>query len=163
MKKIKKFIRYISILCVISISLLFLYYHTFNFIWRFNLLKAESYKSLYTFWENGGVFKTFKDCSLLFLIMFYPLFVFYFTNKLYKKGFWATILKPFIKLYRKLTKPKPMDDVHIVIKNLGAKSEDIDELITDKLKEKGVELKGSSTIQGLRQQISSKIEENEKK
>ena len=118
---------------------------------------------MYSFWENGGVFKTFKDCSLLFLMMFFPVLGFYMTARLYKKGFWATILKPINKLYRKFSAPVPMDDVHIVIKNLGAKTGDIDEIISDKLKEKGDSLANSNTTRSIRQQISVKIEENEKK
>lgn len=163
MKKIKKALRYIAICCTVFLFLIFVYFYVFKAIWNFNILSVKSYKAMYSFWENGGVFKTFKDCSLLFLMMFFPVLGFYMTARLYKKGFWATILKPINKLYRKFSAPVPMDDVHIVIKNLGAKTGDIDEIISDKLKEKGDSLANSNTTRSIRQQISVKIEENEKK
>lgn len=163
MKKIKKTLRYIAICCTVFLFLTFVYFHVFNAIWNFNILNVKSYKAMYAFWERGGVFKTFKDCSLLFLMTFFPVFWLCITAKLYKKGFWATLLMPINKLYRKFNAPEPMDDVHIVIKNLGAKSGDIDEIISDKLKEKGDTLVNSNTTRSIRQQISVKIEENEKK
>ena len=163
MKKMKKALRYIAIFCIVFLFLIFVYFHVFKVIWNFNILNVKSYKAMYSFWERGGVFKTFKDCSLLFLMAIFPVLGFYITAKLYKKGFWATLTKPINKLYRKFNAPEPMDDVHIVIKNLGAKTGDIDEIISDKLKEKGDVLANSNTTKSIRQLISVKIEENEKK
>ena len=71
-------------------------------------------------------------------------------------------MSPVLKLYRKVTRPKNMEPEHVSIKNLGSKERTLDEIISDKLKEKGESLIQNKESISLRQQISAKIEENEK-
>ena len=154
--------KFAKVVCIGSVVLLFwvaIYYVIFKLIWQFDVLSIRSYKKIHAYWNQGGVFRTFKDCSLLFFMSMFPILCIYYTRKVYKRGFWKTILSPFIKIYRKFTAPEPMDDVHIVIKNLGVKSGSLDEMLADRIKKDGG-LSGNKTlISDIRQQISVKIEE----
>lgn len=162
MKKLKKFFRFIFILIVVTIFFIFICSHLFQFLWNFDIFNSDNYKRVTIYWEKGGVFKTFKDVSLVFSFVLFPILSIIVSFKLYKKGFWKTILYPFYKIYRFFTRPKVTEVEHVSIKNLGAKSRTIDEIISDKIKEKGENTTSQHTIMDIRQQISAKLEENEK-
>ena len=69
-------------------------------------------------------------------------------------------MSPFFKLYKKFTRPKKLDVEHVSIKNLGSKSRSLDEIIADKMKEKGEKVSQQYTTIDIRQQVSAKVEEN---
>ena len=62
-----------------------------------------------------------------------------------------------------MTAPEPMDDVHIVIKNLGVSSGSLDDMLAERMKNDTSSGGHKTVINDIRQQISVKIEENEKK
>ncbi len=160
MKKIIKFIRFCTISSVIfglyaAVASIF-----FKMIWGFRLFAPEPYVKLYSFWEKGGVFKEVKDISLVASLIALPVCSLISGYKMYKKGFWKTILSMFSHIYRRCTRPKNMEVEHVAIKNLGSKSRTLDEIISDKMKEKGETLTQEVTSLSLRQQVSAKVEEN---
>ncbi len=160
MKKIFKFIKFLLISIVVFYVYAIIARLLFKMIWNFGLFNPESYAKLYNFWEKGGVFKEFKDLSLAVCLIVLPILWFITSYKLYKKGFWKTILSPFFKLYKKFTRPKKLDVEHVSIKNLGSKSRSLDEIIADKMKEKGEKVSQQYTTIDIRQQVSAKVEEN---
>lgn len=162
MKKIKKFIRFLSILITMFAILASIGQVVFQYLWGINLFDIKSYQKLYKLWDSGYVFRSFNDISLLFSLIFLPIFWLKSSFTLYKKGFWKTMSIPFVKIYRKLTRPKNMEVEHVSIKNLGIKGKSLDEIISAKLKEKGEDPTSVHTIKDIRQQISAKLEENKK-
>lgn len=161
MKKIKKFIRF----CFISLLLLVIFLPVFNiifrFVWNFALLDSKSYKMMAEYWENGGVFNTAKDYTLGASLFFLPIIWLICSYKLYKYGLVKFLLLPINKIYRRITRPETLDVEHVSIKHLGEKDQTLDEIIADRIKKEN-ELSGQSqTIRNLRQQISTKIGENE--
>ena len=162
MKKLKKFFRFISILLVVTIFFISICNWLFQIVWNFELFNPESYKKISIFWEKGGVIKSFKDLSLAFSFIFFPILTIIISFRLYKKGFWKTMLYPLYCIYRFFTRPKVTEVEHVSIKNLGSKNKTIDEIISDKIKEKGENIANQHTISDIRQQVSAKIGENEK-
>ena len=160
MKKLKKIIRFLMILLATTSFFAFIGYFIVMFFWRFNILDLSHYRSLYVFWMKGGVFNTFSDLSLLLCLLLLPILIIKYTKKLYKQGFWKNVLSPFIKLYKRVTRPKNLETEHVSIKNLGAKDKTLEEIIADKIKEKG-EKQHQNTLQDIRSQITEKIKENE--
>ena len=161
MKKLKKLLKFVSIFLTTTFFLSLIGGQIIKFFWNFDNFGATSYIKLVDFWENGGVFKTFKDISLIVCLLLLPIFIIISTNKLYKKGFWKTVLYPLIFSYKRLTRPKNLEPEHVSIKNLGAKDRTLDEIISEKIKEKGQNQETSHTITDIRSQISQKIQENE--
>lgn len=162
MKKIKKILRFSSISIVVFIVLGYLARIIFNLLWKFDLFNAKSYQILQNYWEKGGVFNTFRDCSLGFALFMLPVLWLIISYKVYKKGFWKTILIPVEKLYRKLTSPKNMEVAHVSLKNLGGKDKTLDEIIADKIKSEQGGVSSINTVRDIRREISARIEENEK-
>lgn len=162
MKKIKKLCRFCFISALVLIVFLFLGRIIFRLLWNFDILSAVSYQKMQNYWENGGVFNTFKDCSLLFALLLFPIIWLYFAKKLYKYGLIKFLTNPIILLYRRLTRPKVMEVEHVSIKNMGAKDKTLDEIISEKLKSEGKQSGLAHLSKDLRKQIAAKIGENEK-
>lgn len=162
MKKLKKFVRFLAISFVLSIFFLYISRILLKLIWNFDILSAKSYQIILEYWEKGGVFNTFKDISLGIAFILLPIIWLVCSYKLYKYGVGRFLSKPIIKIYRKITRPKNMEIEHISIKNLGNKDKTLDEIISEKMKEKRINNQSESVCRSLREQISAKIKENEK-
>lgn len=162
MKKLKKLFRFILISSTTLVIFTYVCHFLFNLFWNFDILNMRSYKILANYWNTGGTFKEFKELSLCVSLILFPILWVRCSIKMYKKGFFKTLMSPVLKLYRKVTRPKNMEPEHVSIKNLGSKERTLDEIISDKLKEKGESLIQNKESISLRQQISAKIEENEK-
>jgi hypothetical protein len=161
MKKITKLFKFsiisLLVLCVFIVVGRFV----FQIFWNFDILDKKDYETLYKFWESGGAFRTFKDCTLVVSLIAFPIFWLYASKKLYKYGLVKFLLNPIILMYRKATRPKSMDVEHVSIKNIGVKDKTIDEIISEKIR--GNENSGPThTSLDIRKQISAKIEENVK-
>ena len=64
MAKVEKLIKFFTVCAVVFVVLGYICRELFKFIWNFDIFNRESYRILYDYWENGGVFNTFRDCSL---------------------------------------------------------------------------------------------------
>lgn len=160
----KKTIRFMSILSVLFVFWAYIGRIFFKFFWNFDIFSSKHYLGLYQFWEKGGVFKSFKDISLILCLIILPIVWIKTTKRFYKQGFWKSVLSPVIKIYKKLSYPKNLEVEHVSIKNLGAKDRSLEEIISDKLKEKGESTnQKANTTQNLREQVSAKLKENENK
>ncbi len=162
MAKIGKMIKFFTICIVVFVVFGYVCRQLFKFVWNFDIFNRESYLILYDYWENGGVFNTFKDCSLGLFLFLVPIIWLVLSYKLYKYGLVKFLLNPLVKIYRRITRPKIMEVEHIAIKNLGEKNKTLDEIIAEKAKNRGEGKNIGHTSQNLRQQIAAKIEENEK-
>lgn len=160
MKKLKKMIKFIFISLIVLGVITFLSRFLFSFFWNFDILNKESYQTIYKYWNGGGEFKNFKDCSLVVCLILFPIVWLKLSNKLYKYGLVNFLLNPIIKGYRRFTRPKSLEVEHVSIKNIGKKDKSLDEIISDKLKEKNISIGAGNTSKNIRQQISSKIGEN---
>jgi len=165
MKKIKKLLRLCFISLLILVILLPVCSFLFRLIWNFELLDPKSYSMMADYWEKGGVFKTAKDYTLCFSIILLPIIWLFLSYKLYKYGLIRFLLLPVNKIYHYLSTPKNLEVEHVAIKHLGEKNQTLDEVISERIKKENEKTAGgqSQTIKNLRQQISSKIEENENK
>lgn len=162
MKKIKKILRFSCISVVIFFVIGFIAQFLFRLFWNFDLLNVKSYQLLNKYWNEGGVFNTFHDCSLGASLFLLPIIGFWCSYKVYKKGFWKSLFAPLEKLYNKLTRPKNMEIVHVSLKNLGGKDKTLDEIISDKIKQQKGDMQSEHTVKNLRKEIAAKLEENEK-
>lgn len=161
MKKIKNLIRFVFISAIMAVVVGWTARLLFKLIWNFDILSRHSYTVVYDYWENGGVFNTFKDCSLGLLLFLLPIIWLILSYKLYKYGLLKFIFSPVGKLYRRLTRPKVMEIEPVSIKNLGGKDLTLDEIIAQKMEKEGISKKSEHTTQELRKQIAAKIRENE--
>lgn len=162
MKKIKKFSRFCAISAATIVPVLFICQMIFKLIWHFDILDKKSYKIVAEFWEQGGVYNTFRDWSLGIAFLIIPVIWIMLSRKIYKFGFWKFIFYPIVVIYRRATRPESMEVEHVTIKNLGGKDKTLDEIISDKIKEQGKDKGSAHIVRDLRKQISAKIEENEK-
>jgi len=161
MKKLKNFLRFIFISVLVLIVFIYIGRFLFNVIWDFDILSQSSYQMIADYWNGGGVFNTFRDCSLCAALIAFPLIWLYYSRKLYKYGLKKFFTTPIIKTYRYLTRPKSMEVEHVVVKNMGTKSKSLEDIIADKIKEQNKNSHNFAT-RDLRQQISAKIGENDK-
>jgi len=162
MKKIKNFIRF----CVVSFIVLMVFLYVgrifLKLIWNFDILSTKSYQIILEYWEKGGNFSTTKDLSLMAVFVLFPIFWLICSYKLYKYGVGRFLSEPIIKIYRKITRPKNVEIEHIAIKNLGNKDKSLEEIISERIKEKTADNQADDTGRSLREQIAAKIKENEK-
>lgn len=162
MKKIKNFLRFTIISAFVFVVLAYIGQILFRLFWNFDLLNSESYNVLMEYWEKGGVFNTFRDCSLGVSLLLLPIIWLIWSFKIYKKGFWKSVAFVIDKVYRKLTRPQSLEIEHVSLKHIGGKDKTLDEIITDKIKEKNGDVGTGHMSSNLRKQIAAKIEENEK-
>lgn len=162
MKKIAKLLRFTTISAFVLVIIAYAGQFIFKLFWNFDLLNQKSYQVLYEYWEKGGVFNTFRDCSLGVSLLLLPIVWLVISRKIYKKGFWKSIMALIDKSYRKMTRPQNMEVEHVSIKNIGGKDKTLDEIITDKIKEQNGNAMYGHTSANIRKQIAAKIEENEK-
>ena len=161
MKKFKNFLRFSAISALVLVVFVFIGQFLFKLIWHFDILSKKSYLIMADYWNNGGVFNTFRDYSLGIALFLFPIIWLYYSRKLYKFGLGKFLTIPIIKTYRYFTRPKSLEVEHVVVKNMGAKDKSLDDIIADKIKEQGKESAGHTT-RDLRKQISAKIGENDK-
>ncbi|MCM1323106.1 MAG: hypothetical protein NC218_02880 [Acetobacter sp.] len=161
MKKIGKLLRFMTISIFVLAAQLCVGQIVFKVLWNFDLLNRESYQMLYNYWEKGGVFNTFRDCSLGAVLLLFPIIWLIISHKIYKRGFWKSIISIIDKSYRKITRPQSLEIEHVSIKNIGGKDKTLEEIITDKIKEQNNNTGGHTSV-NIRKQIAAKIEENEK-
>lgn len=162
MRKIKNLLRF-TIISVFTLTVLaYVGQFLFRIFWNFELLDKDSYATLKEYWEKGGVFNTFRDCSLGISLLLLPIIWIKWSYKIYKKGFFKTILFFIDKTYRKITRPKNMEAEHVALKNIGGKDKTLDEILADKIKEQNKNTNSGHMSANLRKQISAKIEENKK-
>ncbi len=162
MKKIGKMIRFLSSCVIVFVVLIYICQFLFKALWKFDILNAKSYQIMYEYWEKGGVFNTFRDCSLGFSLIALPIVWLILSSKLYKYGLGKFLGKPFLVLYRRLTRPKTMEIEHVSIKNLGEKDKSLDEIIKEKMAKDEKNISRTHETLDIRKQIAVKIEENEK-
>lgn len=162
MKKIGKMIRFLSSSIIVFAVIFYIGRFVFNILWGFDLSDINSYRAMQEYWEKGGVFNTFRDCSLGLSLILLPIIWLILSNKLYKYGIGKLLSKPLIALYRRITRPKNMEVEHVSIKHLGEKDKTLDEIIKEKMAKDGNNIQRSHEVADLRKQIASKIEENEK-
>ena len=162
MNKIPKVLRSTTISAFVLAVLAYAGQIVFKILWNFDLLDQKSYKVLYDYWEKGGVFNTFRDCSLGVALLLLPVIWLSISRKIYKKGFWKSVISLIDKSYRKMTRPQNMEIEHVSLKNIGGKDKTLDEIITDKIKEQNGNTTSGHTSTNIRKQIAAKIEENEK-
>ena len=162
MAKVEKLIKFFTVCAVVFVVLGYICRELFKFIWNFDIFNRESYRILYDYWENGGVFNTFRDCSLGLFLFLMPVIWLVLSYKLYKYGLVKFLLNPLVKLYRRITRPKTMEVEHVSIKNLGGQDKTLDEIIAEKVEKQGGNKSAGHASQNLRRQIAAKIEENEK-
>ena len=160
MKKIKKMLRFLVVSAICLIVFVAFFRSLFIVIWHFDILSGKSYKLVAEYWERGGVFNTARDYSLGVALIILPIAWLISSYKLYKFGLIKFLLTPIVKIYKKITQPKNMEVEHVKIKNLRAKSKTIDEIISERIKEKGEGPASNHISRKLREQISAKIEEN---
>lgn len=161
MKKIKNFLHFSFISALVLVVFIFIGRYLFAFIWHFDILSPKSYQKLIDFWNNGGVFHTFRDCSLCAGLVAFPFVWLYYSHKLHKYGLKKFFTVPLIKTYRYLTRPKTMEIEHVVVKNMGVKDKSLDDIIADKIKEQNKNNGNGYSARDLRKQISAKIGEND--
>lgn len=162
MKKLGKLLKFTTISIFVLAVLTSVGQILFKLFWNFDLLNQKSYQVLYDYWEKGGVFNTFRDCSLGLSLLLLPIIWLVVSHKIYKNGFWKSVLTIIDKLYRKITRPQNMEIEHVSLKNIGGKDKTLDEIITDKIKEQNGNGASGHTSTNIRRQIAAKIEENEK-
>lgn len=161
MKKLKNFFRFSFISILVLIVFIFIARYLFVLLWHFDILSWDSYQMIIDYWNNGGVFNTFKDCSLGVALIAFPIIWLYYSRKLYKYGLKKFFTTPIIKTYRYFTHPKSMEVEHVVVKHMGEKGKSLEDIIADKIKEENKKNGYSSASKDLRKQIAAKIGENE--
>lgn len=161
MKKIRKMLRFCSISAVVLICWIYFCRIVFKLFWSFDILNQSSYKVMARYWEKGGVFNTFHDVSLGVSLILIPVLWLVLSHKLYKYGFWKFIFSPVIKIYNHFNRPKNLEVEHVSIKNIGGKDKTLDEIISEKIEAQGKKTASVHAAKSIREQIATKIEENE--
>lgn len=127
-KKIFKFIRSITIGIIWGYVYLILASAVTIYFWNFNLFSANSWKSVQSFWQHGGVIKEGKDYALLLMLLcLLPLYL-YTWKKLCKKNFALVLLTPVIMYNNYITRKYGSESPRIILKNMGRNNHELEEL-----------------------------------
>ena len=162
MKKLKNFFRFWLISAFVLIFYIFICQILFNLFWNFDILDKKSYLLMAKFWEDGGVFNTFRDVSLIIALILMPIIWLIISRKIYKIGLKKLIIISIEKIYRASTRPETLEIEHVTIKNLGSENKNLDDIIAGKMKEQNQNnTTGGLVSRDLRRRIAAKIEENE--
>lgn len=155
----KKYIRFLFIGTLWTALFLLVCLYFFVWVWNFNFLSASDRAFLTTFWNNGGVIKSYQD--YLFVFSFVAcLFIWIFGfRKALRTDYVALVRKPF-ELFSQWEMRKYQPSSHIVLKNIGtsveAKSDD-KALVEKKLKSLEKELDNNKKTEEIREIMKSKF------
>ena len=127
----KKFIKILfnfarSVFVFMAWSATFIYFFKILMlvVWNFDITSPHSWKTLFSFWNQGGVFKTLPDIILLFLLILLPFFYIFGYLKVKKINFAKIIFSSLISLFTKEEK----DPERVVIKGMKTTQQMIDDI-----------------------------------
>lgn len=156
MKKLLRFL-IIGSLWTGFFGLLCLYF--FVWVWKFNFLSPQDRAFLVSFWNNGGMIKSYTD--YLFVLSFLICFLLWLLGlrKALKTDYLKLFLKPF-DFWRNWEVRHYQSSKHIVLKNIGttinAKEEE-KEFVTNQLKKIEENFNENKKTDKLRDSVKSKL------
>lgn len=156
MKKILKFIRNIIVFVLWTIFFVCFFNTLISVLWNFNILSAQSWQTLLSYWNRGGVFKTAPDIVLLVLLLLLPFIYIIGFIKVKKLNFFKLITS-FFGLFFKDNIEEPE---RVVIKGMKTTQQMIDDVKNEIESLKPEKNKEASSI---RSNILQKINEEVKK
>lgn len=126
------------------------------YFWNFNFFSKHSWMTIYQYWENGGIIYSWKDYTLIILLLCYlPLW--YLGWKKAKKIDWISIILWPINKYNQKIMDKYEDEIqHLTIKNMGTSDVKIEEQIEMMSKPK-VKIETDAEVKKIRSAVSEKI------
>ena len=125
-------------------------------IWNFDITSSHSWKTLFSFWNQGGVFKTIPDIALLLLLILSP-FIYIFGYIKIKK---INISKTIFFLLTSLFTRKEKDPERIVIKGIKTTQQMIEDV---KSEIESIKPDKSNEAGNVRTNILKKLQEEIKK
>ncbi|MBR2923030.1 MAG: hypothetical protein IKC10_06930 [Alphaproteobacteria bacterium] len=125
-------------------------------IWNFDITSLHSWKTLFSFWNQGGVFKTIPDIALLLLLILSP-FIYIFGYIKIKK---INISKTIFFLLTSLFTRKEKDPERIVIKGIKTTQQMIEDV---KSEIESIKPDKSNEAGNVRTNILKKLQEEIKK
>lgn len=156
LKKVLKLIKFI----IVGILWSIVFFNLINFIlehfWNFNLLSAQSWKLINSYWEAGGIIRTWQDYLLLLIFILYiPLWILGW-KKCYHMDYIQLLLKPFNLYSQKALENYEKDISKLKIKNMGTKIMKAEEELELKSKPKEP-IKTDEEVNKIRQAVAEKI------
>ena len=155
----KKFLRFILIGTIWTALFLVVCLYFFVFVWNFNFLSAQDRQFLVSFWDQGGVIKSYADYLFVFSFVFAFVLWLWGLIKALRTNYWALFLKPF-DMFRNWEVRRYQSSKRVVLKNIGttivgAKSEK--EEIADKLKKLEKDLDNNKKTDEIREMFKAKF------
>ena len=129
------------------------------YLWNFDYLSPQDWHTINTFWEHGGVIKTWKDyLFLLSLLVIIPLW-FWGWKYLYRQNYAEILLWPLNAYNRHIIKRYGSESKRILLKNIGTSVKVEEEMKQKTAAIKPIEWKEADKV---RQAVSEKIISSQK-
>ena len=156
MKKIIKFIRNCVVFILWTILFTFIIKNILHIFWNFNIFSAHTWKTLFAFWNQGGVFKTPSDLTLLLILFLTPfLYIIGFIKT--KKTNYLKLLSSLFKIFNKTPKN---NFERILIKEKTSPTQMIEDV---KNEIKSIKPEKNKETNNIRSDVSKKMKEEIKK
>ena len=157
MKKILKFIRGLLIFIIWTPLFIYLSNILLYYIWNFDFLSSNSWNILFSFWDHGGVIKTFSDILLISSLFLLPFICFFGFILSLKIKYLPLILKPIDYILSFFDEDKPE---RIVIKNLKSRDHYIEDI---KNQIDSIKPQENQKSKDIRSEITQKLSQSIKK
>ncbi len=156
LKKILKLIKFLIVGIIWTIVFFKLVNFILDYFWNFNLLSAQSWQLINSYWEAGGVIRTWQDYLLLFIFVLYiPLWLWGW-KKCYHIDYIQLLLEPFALYNKKTLENYEKDISKLKIKNMGTKLMKAEEELEMKSKPKEP-IRTDEEVNKIRQAVAEKI------
>ena len=160
----KKFVKFCFVGVVWSVLLFSVFDFILQGIWNFSLFRLQDWQLLSTFWNEGGVIRSFADyVFVLILIAILPIWIWGWKKAL-KIKIMALLAKPFDWYSAQKIAEYEQNTARIVLKNLGTsfKKESEEDEIKDELKKIEKDLDNSKLTAQIRDAVNQKISDAKK-
>lgn len=129
------------------------------YLWNFDYLSPQDWNTINTFWEHGGVIKTWKDyLFILSLLVVIPLW-FWGWKYLYRQNYLEILLWPLNAYNRHIINRYGSESKRILLKNIGTSVKVEEEMKQKTAAIKPIEWKEADKV---RQAVSEKISSSHK-
>ena len=155
----KKFVKFCFVGVVWSVLLFSVFDFILQGIWNFSLFRLQDWQLLSTFWNEGGVIRSFADyVFVLILIAILPIWIWG-----WRKALKIKIMALLANAAKKIAEYE-QNTARIVLKNLGTsvKKESEEDEIKDELKKIEKDLDNSKLTAQIRDAVSQKISDAKK-
>lgn len=154
LKLIGKIVRNLLIAFVWTFVFVVIVNNLLVFTWSFNLFSSNSWKTIYYFWQGGGIIKTLKDYIFLLCLFSIPFLWVWGLRRLIRVNYISILISPITVYNNHIIKKYGRNSSRILLKNLKSDHHDV-EVIKEEIE--SIKPDNPQEVQIIRSEIQKKI------